>query len=161
MGVSRWVAEGEQQFVFSRVQGSGQDGVDGPAEDHTGDKQGEQLGCCLHTVTVSPTLAAWFLLAQGRYGVPDVSTALTSPNVTSTSDTCFSFWFQIKVRLPVSGSPAPVSPRMRRRAAAWTSSPSSCGRAARRACCGTTRPSWTTGRRARPCCPKMTISRCV
>ena len=50
--------------------------------------------------TVSPTLAAWFLLAQGRYGVPDVSTALTSPNVTSTSDTCFSFWFQIKVRLP-------------------------------------------------------------
>ena len=40
--VSRWVAEGEQQFVFSRVQGSGQDGVDGPAEDHTGDKQGEQ-----------------------------------------------------------------------------------------------------------------------
>ena len=110
--------------------------------------------------TVSPTLAAWFLLAQGRYGVPDVSTALTSPNVTSTSDTCFSFWFQIKVRLPVSGSP-PVSPRMRRRAAAWTSSPSSCGRAARTACCGTTRPSWTTGRRARPCCPKMTISRCV
>ena len=50
--------------------------------------------------TVSPPLAAWFLLAQGRYGVPDVSTALTSPNVTSTSDTCFSFWFQIKVRLP-------------------------------------------------------------
>ena len=48
--VSRWVAEGEQQFVFSRVQGSGQDGVDGPVEDHTGDKQGEQLGCCLHTV---------------------------------------------------------------------------------------------------------------
>ena len=39
--VSRWVAEGEQQFVFSRVQGSGQDGVAGPAEDHTGDKQGE------------------------------------------------------------------------------------------------------------------------
>ena len=49
-GVSRWVAEGEQQFVFSRVQGSGQDGVDGPAEDHTGDKQGELLGCCLHSV---------------------------------------------------------------------------------------------------------------
>ena len=40
--VSRWVAEGEQQFVFSRVQGSGQDGVEGPAEDHNGDKQGEQ-----------------------------------------------------------------------------------------------------------------------
>ena len=48
--VSRWVAEGEQQFVFSRVQGSGQDGVEGPAEDHNGDKQGELLGCCLHTV---------------------------------------------------------------------------------------------------------------
>ena len=43
------MAEGEQQFVFSRVQGSGQDGVAGPAEDHTGDKQGEQLlVCCLH-----------------------------------------------------------------------------------------------------------------
>ena len=38
---------------------------------------------------------AWFMLVQGRYGEPDMNTALEFSNTTLTSDTCFSFWFHL------------------------------------------------------------------
>ena len=74
-----WTTEGPGEFIFQRRQGQGLEPGQGPEEDHTGDSQ------------------RWFVLADGSYGEPDVSTALLSPVVTTSSDTCFSFWFRNRV----------------------------------------------------------------
>ena len=75
-----WTTEGPGEFIFQRFQGQGLNGQNGPVEDHNGDSK------------------RWFVLADGSYGEPDVSTALLSPVVTTSSDTCFQFWFRNKVR---------------------------------------------------------------
>ena len=74
-----WSKEGPGEFIFQRFQGQGFEPGQGPTEDHNGDPK------------------RWFVLADGSYGEPDVSTALLSPVVTTSSDTCFSFWFRNRV----------------------------------------------------------------
>ena len=76
-----WTTEGPGEFIFQRRQGQGLEPGQGPEEDHNGDPQ------------------RWFVIADGSYGEPDVSTALLSPVVTTSSDTCFSFWFRNRVVL--------------------------------------------------------------
>ena len=74
-----WSQEGPGEFIFQRRQGQSLEPGQGPEEDHNGDSQ------------------RWFVIADGSYGEPDVSTALLSPVVTTSSDTCFSFWFMNRV----------------------------------------------------------------
>ena len=58
----------------------------------------EKVRLCCVPVCLYFLVSGYFVLAKGRNGEDKMRTSLVSLAITTHSDTCFSFWFQMLVR---------------------------------------------------------------
>ena len=88
-------ADSSEQFVWERTTGSAQDNVNGPEENHDGKKDSRKT---ISNNSLNLVYLGWFVWTAAKKGKPGTSTALVSPIITTQTDTCFKFWFDLLVR---------------------------------------------------------------